>query len=70
MRKFETERDCNINGHKDSIMTALKYPCFHGNSRVIISSPSKHINLGLVTEYSDYMCVSCYNKNNLPIFLC
>lgn len=50
------------------MMTALKCPCFHGNSRVIISSLSKHINSGLVTEYSDYMCVSCYNKNNLPIF--
>lgn len=52
------------------MMTALKCPCFHGNSRVIISSPSKHINLGLVTEYFDYVCVSCYNKNSLSIFLC
>lgn len=39
------------------MMMVLKCPRFHGNSRVIILSSSKQINLGLVTEYSDYMCV-------------
>lgn len=52
------------------MMIVLKCFCFYGNFRVIILFFSKYINLGLVIEYFDYVCVFCYNKNSLFIFLC